>query len=151
SLNGSGTNNQGALVSYGTNNVWQGNVSYLSQNQTNPQPVLISVPNAADTLTFGTASTAGVVSGNTNMTKIGKGTLVYAGNNNNTLVGTTTILDGTLKLNKTSAWAFAQGSAFSTVIIGDGTAGETPQVVLAGSNQIQGNAVVQIANNGLLA
>ncbi len=92
-INGLGQNNQGALANNGGVNNWNGTVTLGSNagvgaNTTGADKLVI---NGQITDGSGTAFS---------ITKVGPGTVEYAGNTSNTYRGTTFVNEGTLQLNK---------------------------------------------------
>jgi autotransporter-associated beta strand protein len=133
-LSGAGPGGVGALVNVG-NHTLAGTVRVNSDSTVSAQ--------AADTLTV-TGAVRGQQVGLNEvghaLTKIGTGTLAFAGSAVNTNPGATRVFDGTLVLNKSVANAAVSGNLF----IGDGDGGET--VRLDAANQIADTRVVVINN-----
>ena len=112
---------------------WSGNIVLNSQ---------------LDILPFGgTNNLSGVISGVGAVTKSQTGMLVYSGAGANTYTNTTTVIAGTLQLNKTVTDGAIQGD----LVIGDGTGGANADIVrLVGNPQIATVCNVTIASSGLL-
>jgi autotransporter-associated beta strand protein len=93
----------------------------------------------------GATTVTGVVGGTGGVTKLGQGTLTLAGATSNTYTGPTTVLAGTLALNKLAGTTAILGN----LNIGDGTGGPNSDVLrLLAPNQIADTVVVNVATTG---
>src|SRR5205085_1574527 len=111
-LNGSGFLTHGALSSdSGGTNSWSGDINLATDS-------VIS--------TYGAMNLTNAISGPGALTKVGVGTLVFAGTNKNTYTGTTTVNAGTLLLEKTGV---VFGAIPGELVIGDGVGGPNADVV----------------------
>ena len=129
----------GALRNVSGNNIWNGTVALAADT---------SIGSDSGTLTL-----QGVISGAYGITKVGSGTLQFAGTAANTFTGLTQVKDGRLELAKTAGLnAVPSAAVGSDLIIGDGlgVAGSA-EVRVLNSNQIINSADVSIASDGLLA
>jgi autotransporter-associated beta strand protein len=133
-LSGSGFQNTGAVLSWGSN--------YLNGPVVLGSDSVINVPFNNTLLAI-----SNVVSGAGGLTKAGNGALRLAGPSNNTLSGAITVQAGTLELAKNAAVA-VPGSLF----IGDGAGPANGDIVrLLGPEQIANNAAVTIsASSGII-
>ncbi|HYF48890.1 MAG TPA: autotransporter-associated beta strand repeat-containing protein, partial [Planctomycetota bacterium] len=157
-LNGTGVNNAGALNSLSGNNTYAGTITLGSDatigsstaGNTLTLSNTISLPNAAYELTVlgaGNTTASNVISGAGALIKDGTGTLTLSGASANTFTGSTTVLGGTLDLNKTAGI----NSIVGPLIIGDNTAEAARETVrLLTSDQISNTAAVTIRNDGIL-
>ncbi|MFO0844788.1 MAG: autotransporter-associated beta strand repeat-containing protein [Gemmataceae bacterium] len=136
-LNGSGVNNAGALENASGNNTWSRSITLGSDSY-------IGVSGAGDTLTIDQSITQ--ASANLGVTKVGPGTLAYAGGagTGNTYTGTTKVNDGTLLLNKTGGAVAINGN----LTVGDGVGGNAT-ARLAQPNQVLDSATVRVESDGL--
>ena len=92
SLEGSGFNNEGALIALNTS-IFNGTMSFAADAK-------VSTPSLPDL-----AIVNGVINGPGGFTKIGQGRLQIAGSANNTFTGVTRVQQGVLELTKTNATA----------------------------------------------
>lgn len=121
--------NRGALASWSGSNTWGGAVSLAANSSVHVQA--------------GAFAINGVVSGTgTNFTKTGAGELVLGGTLSNTLTGTTILDNGNFVLGKTGG-AFA---IMGNVQLGNGTAGNQPNLRMAANEQFGAGVVVTLAN-----
>lgn len=97
-LNGTGISSTGALRSISGNNIWGGTISLGSSSEI-----------AVDANTF---SLNGIISGSNSISKEGTGTLIFGATNSYT--GTTTIINGILKLTTGTNIPDASGLIFSS-------------------------------------
>jgi autotransporter-associated beta strand protein len=134
-----------------------GNLAFDATN--NPNGATISgnlALGASRTFTIGDSSAAtadtsisAVISGvGFGITKSGAGTLVLSGAN--TYTGTTTVSQGTLRLdaNAPSGSAGTLGSATSTVTINDGSTGSNNTALLIGTSGVTVGRAISVANLG---
>ncbi|QDU29791.1 Hemolysin, chromosomal [Anatilimnocola aggregata] len=130
----------GALQSMGAGAVTVG--SGTTTITFNTTPIRIAV-NGGDLTLNGTIGT-----GTNSLDKIGLGRLTLSGTANNTYTGTTTVLDGTLRLDKTGAAVVALAGALT---IGDQSGNDTVELggTTATTNLIADAAVITI-NGGTL-
>lgn len=158
-LNGSGVGGAGAIDVAAGNNGWSGNV-ILASNST------IGIQNAADSLTISGPLTD--TGGAQSLTKVGAGTLIFAGNNSRS--GSTFINGGTLqiasadRISDTSALVIASGATLDlndfneTVgsVAGAGTislgvaAGSTTKLTAGGDNSSTTLSGVIVGTGGLM-
>ena len=94
----------------------------------------------------GSSTFTGVISGTGNVTKAGTGSFEVAGTAANTYLGTTTVADGLLRLNK----SVYDGAIPGSLQIGDGTgAAGSAEVRLIHDWQINGASAVTVRSDGL--
>ncbi len=119
-----------------TTNVWAG-------------PVTLQTNTTISTTSNSVLEVIGAVSGTGGITKLGEGTLILSGTNNNTYSGATIVNEGLLGLAKTAAIAIRSSSGLT---IGDGTGGTSADIVryLAGGDQLNVSVPVTINSSGLL-
>lgn len=136
-INGFGPMNLGALQSVSGDNTWQGTVLLSSDSSIG--------------VTDGTKLTInGPVDGATptdDLFKVGTGRLVYTGVLANTLLGVTTVADGTLELNKPNGIVSLAGDLH----VGDtiGAAGSA-RVVVSADGQFTSTIAVSVVSEGVL-
>lgn len=142
-LNGAGVNNAGALENANTgalnNNTWSSGITLGSD-------AFIGVSGAGDRLTID--ETIAQASANLGVTKVGPGTLEYAGGagTGNTYTGLTKVNDGTLALNKTGGAVAVNGN----LTVGDTVgAADSAIALLLQANQILDSATVRVESDGL--
>ena len=134
-LNGTGTSAQGALYSLG--------VAMIQTNLVLGSATTINV--ATNGGSPGALTINGGISGTGNLTKIGVGTLTFAGSPGNTYAGNTTVNEGVLELAK--ALAISSG----TLTIGDGVGLFQSDIVrYSADNAINSSVPIVIAGTGLL-
>jgi len=137
-INGSGSSGQGALYSLGIATI-QTNVVLLGNTTINV---------ATNGGSPGTLTINGGISGTGSLTKLGVGTLTFAGSPGNTYSGATFVNEGTLSLNKSSLFAIPSGEA---LVIGDGIGADDADVVrYGGNNMINSSSPITINGSGLL-
>ncbi|MDX2036629.1 MAG: Ig-like domain repeat protein [Isosphaeraceae bacterium] len=127
-LRGSGDGN-GALRSSNGSNVYAG-------------PITLATDSSIG-VTSGILTLSGAISGSSGLTKRGAGELVLAGSTGNSYTGTTSVVEGTLSLGKTSGSAVGLG----TLTIGDGSGLDA--VRLQGNNQIDDSVTVTVVESGV--
>lgn len=101
-INGPGRNNDGALLNFGGNNTWSGNIT-LDVNNDPGRTAFIGVASGTTLTINGSIGDTG----NTNLTKEGAGELILAAAN--TYRGNTTVEDGTLTLQHSQALGTTDG------------------------------------------
>jgi autotransporter-associated beta strand protein len=120
-INGTGLNNQGALVGIG-NDTWGSAVTLGSSSG-------IGAANTTDNLAINAAITDN--GSGFGVTKTGFGTVQYTGSTSNTYTGLTSVNDGTLQLNKSGGATAISGN----LTVGDGTViSEVQTVTVTGSS-----------------
>lgn len=137
-INGPGFNNAGALENLSGNNTWA-KLLTLGSNSS------IGVTGAPDRLTINQTITD--KGSNFGVTKVGPGTLEYAGgaSTSNTYTGLTQVNEGTLALNKTGGATAIAGN----LTIGDAMAPSATAQWLS-PDQVVNTATVLVNNDGLL-
>jgi len=140
-LNGLGFFGQGALANAAGDNTWAGPI-ILGSNAS------IGVTNAPERLTV-----TGAITDNGNafgVTKLGPGTLAYAGSNNSEYTGLTRVNQGVLLLNKTTDAFNFDGNLQVGADFPTGNGDDSAVVRLGGNNQIPDNALTRVFADGLL-
>jgi fibronectin-binding autotransporter adhesin len=138
-LNGAGVNSTGALQGLAGTNTWNGDVSINATTILDVDP--------GDQLNLGGAIGGGV----STLTKIGTGVVQYSGATPNTYVGTTTVSQGTLILNKTAGVPAITGFGGSNLLfVGDDVDQGTGTLQFAAAEQLTTLTGVTIASTGSL-
>jgi autotransporter-associated beta strand protein len=119
-LNGNGVGGIGALDSSAGNNTWSGRLT-LNTNSS-----IGAAAGSTLNLNTGIAQTAA----NTNLIKVGTGTVNMTGSQANTYNGSTTVADGVLGLDK----SVANGAILGPLVVGNGAG--TGTLLLLGNEQI---------------
>lgn len=134
--------NTGALRSVAGNNTFSGNVT-LSAAGTGLGGVGVGA-DAGSTLVL-----SGVISGTVGLTKLGPGTVEFAGSGANTFTGGVNINEGTLRLNKTVA---NRAIALQAINIGDrvGAGADLLTYSSATVEQIADGATINVRGTGVL-
>ncbi|MFO0880150.1 MAG: Ig-like domain repeat protein [Gemmataceae bacterium] len=137
-LNGAGQGGIGALYNAAGNNTWSNTITLGSNSH-------IGVALAGDNLTIDRSIVQ--ASSNLGVTKVGLGTLTYAGGagTSNSYTGLTTINEGTLALNKTGGAVALNGN----LTIGDGVA-PNATALWQTANQVIDSATIRVESDGLL-
>ncbi|HZJ17069.1 MAG TPA: autotransporter-associated beta strand repeat-containing protein, partial [Chthoniobacteraceae bacterium] len=134
--------NTGALRSVAGSNTWAGRVDLRQDQGTNYEAIGVDA---------GTLIVNGIVSSNAgiNFSKVGLGTLEFAGSTANTFTGGTFIVnEGTWRFNKTAGVDAV--TAFG-IQVGDNIGGAgADQLILAASNQINDGATLTVTSSGAL-
>jgi autotransporter-associated beta strand protein len=142
--NGNITNQSLTVNDYGTLDVYGPSTNSWHANFTLGSPYTITIDvdiNCALNLN-------GPIGGSGGVTKIGQGRLVYAGTNNNTYAGLTTVNQGELDLAKSGGGGVSAIPPFGLgLVIGDGV--DAAVVRNYGSTQIWGFAPMTITNSGV--
>lgn len=134
-LSGKGPGNLGTLASRVGSGVWSGPITLLSD--------VVLAADAGVTLTCGD-----VIQGTGSITKLGEGDLTFNGINANTYVGTTTVLEGTLRLSKSSGVISMPGA----LVVGHPSNSAFPRdkVIVTANNQIANSAAITTHLTGVL-
>lgn len=135
SLSGKGPGNLGTLAARVGSGVWSGPITLLTD--------VVMHADAGVTLNCGDS-----ILGSGGITKLGEGDLNFTGINPNSYTGTTTVLEGVLRLNKSSNVISLPGA----LVVGHPSNSAFPRdkVVVLGNNQIANNAAITTHITGIL-
>src|SRR5262249_16537329 len=134
--------NTGALRNLAGANTWAGNLTLTNAGFNST--VVVGVDAGSLALNGAIGQTA-----NVNVTKVGPATLDFAGSLANTYTGgTTTIAEGTLRLNKSGG---VDAISSQAIQIGDNVGGAgADQLIWLGSNQVNDGASITVQGSGVL-
>lgn len=150
-LTGTGVNDTGALRNIaGANNSWAGNIALtpvsLDGPSLFPSSNAIVISGSMIGVDSGHLTLSGVISGSSELIKLGAGMLELSGINANTYTGSTRIKEGTLLLNKYPGLNAVVGSP---VFVGDDDGVGAPGVLQWGaSDQVPDGATIQLGSTG---
>ena len=143
-LNTAGFGGQGALRQISGSSVLTGGI-VLAGTAT------IGVGNYGPTGSAVTMDVNSAISGGANgLTKIQPGTLIFSGNSANTYTGTTSLFEGTLRLNKGTGAGGVDAIAGPLTIGNDAGAQDSDLLILDQDNQINNGVQVQVTPSGRL-